>query len=73
MRLFAHLQLTELIATERARIEELQKLVVQEQRKVDKQRALQQTVESNMIRLYEAAKVKADHRQQRLQQLRSSG
>ena len=52
MRLFAHLQLTELIATERARIEELQKLVVQEQRKVDKQRALQQTVESNMIRLY---------------------
>ena len=64
-------QLAHLLATERSSIQELQPLVAQEQRKVEKQRVLLQTVEDNMISLYESAKSKLDERQQRLLKLRS--
>ena len=48
------------LASERARVAELQVLVQQEQKKADKLKSMQATLEDNMSKLYDAAKAKID-------------
>lgn len=48
------------LATERARVAELQVLVRQEQKKADKLKSTQATLEDNMSKLYDTAKAKID-------------
>lgn len=52
--------LTASIEAERVRVAELRKLVQQEQKKADRLQSTQATLETNMSRLYEAAKAKVD-------------
>ena len=54
------------IESDRSRVRELEVLVQQEQKKADKMQATQLVLETNMSRLYDAAKGQLEERTQRL-------